>query len=78
MFRIQNHNAKLRMFREAAEMFGSLWSFDKLGVLRGIGRLAEQVLAFVLRAAVLREQHARRHNQTQRTRSSNTAAGVNS
>lgn len=48
-------------------MFGSLWSLDKLGVLGGIGRLAEQVLAFVLRAAVLREQHARRHNQTQRT-----------
>lgn len=65
-------------------MFSSLWSFDKLGVLRGIGRLAEQVLPFMLRAAVLQEQHARRHNQTQRTRRPEaaplvkTAADVNS
>lgn len=77
-------NVKLRTFGRAAEMFSSLWSFDKLGVLRGIGRLAEQVLPFMLRAAVLQEQHARRHNQTQRTRRPEaaplvkTAADVNS
>lgn len=68
--RPQNHSVKLRMFREAAEIFRSLWSFDELGVLGGVGRLAEQVLTLMLRAAVLQEQHTRRHNQTQRTRSS--------
>lgn len=57
-------------------MFGSLWRFDELGVLRGVGRLAEQVLALVLRAAVLREGDAGRHNRTQRTRSSR-AGGQN-
>lgn len=74
--RLQNHNVELRTFREAAGTFSSLGSFDELGALRGIGRLAQQVLAFVLRAAVLQEQHARRHNHAQTTGSS--CADVNS